>query len=318
MKKLLLSFLILALLTACDNEPIDSDLTEQSGGGDDGGGDDVGGGSGSESGDLTLSVFELDTDISIEFFGLTLRTITNSDINISDDKIVSSNIVLEVEGTPSETETQTYTRNNEGQIISNISVNTSGVTTNEYLITYTDGRISQITYDYFEDDFDDYVYNFEYADNTITRTEVGSSISTVFTLDGFDRIIKKESFDGGFSIQSETITYNGVGNINSSLGTGELDSDYSYTFDDNTNPLQVVYNDNYLLNFLADEYSDEIGQYIAQFHSTNNWTGISSDEDTFTFDLEYNSVGRITRRDVDYSFGDVFSVSMDEEFNYVN
>ncbi|WP_422107502.1 hypothetical protein [Winogradskyella sp.] len=314
MKKLLFTLLILTLITACDDEPLDAGLTEQ-GGGDNGGGDD----GGSESGDLTLSLYELDTDTSINFLGIPIRTITNSDINISDDKIVSSTIIFEIEGAPSETENQVYTRNNDGQIISDISVNaSSGITTNEYIITYTNGVISQITYDYFEDDFDDYVYNFTYSDNTITRTEEGSNISTVFTIDGFDRIIKKESFDGGFSIQTETITYNGVGNINSSLGTGELDSDYSYDFDDNSNPLRAVYNDNYLLSFLADDYSDEIGPIIAQFHSTNNWNGATFNGETFTFDLQYNSAGRIQRRDIAYDFGADLMFEINERFSYVN
>ena len=135
---------------------------------------------------------------------------------------------------------------------------------------------------------------------------------------GFDRIIKKESFDDTFSIQVETLTYNGAGNINSSITTGETESNVTYNFDDNTNPLQVVYNDNYLLNFLADDYSDEVGALIAQFHSTNNWNGASFDGEAFTFDLEYNSMGRITSRDIIYDFGLEFMVEINERFSYVN
>jgi hypothetical protein len=312
MKKLLLILLSLTLMTACENEPIDSDLTGETGGGDDGGDD------GSDSGDLALLLYELDTDIRLNFFGFPINTITNSDISITDDKITSSVIIVDVEGAPSQTENQIYTRNGSGQIISDISVNSAGVTTNEYLVTYAAGVVSQITYDYFEDDDDDYIYNFTYDANTITRTEVGSSISTVFTLDGFDRIIKKESFDGTFSIQNEDIVYTGTGNINSSVGSGELDSNYSYNFDDNTNPLQIVYNDNYLLNFLRDDYSDEIGPQIAQFNSTNNWSGATFNGESFTFDLNYNSAGRITNRNIAYDFGPDLMVAIDEEFNYVN
>lgn len=311
MKKILLLLCAFTLVTACENEPLDSDLA---GGPSNGGGNN----GGSNSADLTLSMYELDTDTSINFFGLPIRTITNSDLNISDNKIVSSTTVFEFEGAPNETENQTFTRNAQGQITSNVSVNSNGTTTNEYIITYTNGQISQITYDYFEDDFEDYVYNFTYDGNLITRTVEGSSISTVFTIDGFDRVIKKESFDGTTSIQLETITYNGLGNINSSVGTGELDSNYTYTFDDNTNPLQVVYNDNYLLNFLSDDYSDEIGPLIAQFHSTNNWNGATFNGDTFTFDLAYNTAGRITSRDIAYDFGADLMVEINERFNYVN
>lgn len=311
MKKLLLLLLTLSLVTACENEPLDSDLTGQDGSDD--GGDD-----GSESSDLTLSIYELDTDLSVNFLGLSIQTVTNSDINISDDKIVSSTTVFEVEGAPNETENQIFTRNSEGQITTNISVNSDGTTTNEYIITYTNGEISQITYDYYEDDFDDYIYNFTYDGNTITRTEVGSSISTVFTLDGFDRVIKKESFDGTFPIQTETLTYTGTGNINTSVASGEIESNHSYDFDENTNPLQIVYNDNYLLNFLSDDYSDEIGPLVAQFHSSNNWNGATFNGDTFTFDLEYNSSGRITSRDIVYDFGEDLMVEINERFTYVN
>ncbi|WP_296383797.1 hypothetical protein [Winogradskyella sp.] len=311
MKKLVLILLTLSLFTACENEPLDPDFVEQ-GGGDDGGDD------GSESGDLSLSLYELDTDLTFSFFGLPLRTITNSDINVSNDKIVSSIVSVSVENSPFETENQSYTRNGSGQITNNISVNSEGVTTNEYIISYSAGVVSQITYDYFEDDVDDYTYNFTYDGNTITRTEVGSSISTVFTLDGFDRVIRKESFDDTFSIQNEAITYNGAGNINNSVATGETEHDFTYNFDENTNPLQMVYNDNYLVNFLSDDYSDEIGPLIAQFHSTNNWNGAVFNGDSFTFDLTYNTIDRIISRDIIYDFGEALMVEINERFNYVN
>ena len=314
MKKLLLILLTLTLITACENEPLESDLSGQ----DNGNGGDNGGDDGSESGDLTLALYELDTDITFSFFGLPIQTITNSDINISNDKIQTSSIDVSVNGSPFETENQTYTRNGSGQITSDISVNSQGETTNEYIITYTNGVISQITYDYFEDDLDDYTYNFTYDGNLITRTEVGSSISTIFTIDGFDRVIKKESFDDTFSIQVETLTYDGVGNVNSSVTTGETESNVSYIFDDNTNPLKIVYNDNYLLNFLADDYSDEIGPSVAQFHSTNNWNGVTFDGDTFMFDLDYNTMGRLISRDIVYDFGSEFMVEINERFTYVN
>lgn len=312
MKKILLILLSLTLMTACENEPLDPDFTGETGGGEDGGDD------GSESGDLTLMLYELDTDIRLNFFGIPINTITNSDFSISDNKIVSSILTVTVEGAPPETENQIYTRNGSGQITSDISVNSEGVTTNEYIVTYSAGVVSQITYDYYDDDDDDYIYNFTYDANTITRTEVGSSISTVFTLDGFDRIIRKESFDGTFSIQTEIINYTENGNVSNSVTTGEVDSDATYDFDDNTNPLQIVYNDNYLLNFLGDDYSDEIGPQIAQFHATNNWIGVTFGGNSFTFDLNYNSAGRITDRYIAYDFGTDFMVAIDEEFNYIN
>ena len=310
MKKLALIVFMLTLITSCNTEPLDPAIIE--------GGGNTGGGSSSESSDLTLSVYNLDTEISLVFFGLPIETTTNSSLTISNNKIVSGTHALSANGSPSENENQVIERNGSGQIVSDISVNTSGVTTNETLINYTNGVISSITYDYYEDDEDDYTYNFTYDGNTITRTEVGSSISTVFTVDSSDRVIKKESFDGEFSIQLETIAYNIIGNITSSTTSGEIDSNTIYQFDNNLNPLKVVYSDNYLLNFLNDDYSDEIGGQIAQFLSTNNWNGASFNGTVFNFNLEYNSAGRIISRDIAYNFGPELSFEFNEVFNFVN
>jgi hypothetical protein len=310
MKKLLLILLTLSLITACEDEALDPDLTDQNGGDD--------GGNGSESTDLTLSLYELDTDVSFSLFGIPIRTVTNSDLNVSNDKVVSSVVNVSVENSPFETENQSYMRNGSGQITNNKSVNSEGVTTNEYIINYSEDNISQISYDYFEDDEDDYVYSFIYDGNAITRTEVDSNISTVFTLDGSSRIIKKESFDGTFSIQTEILAYSGDGNINSSITTGETESNTSYSFDDKESPLKAVYEDNYLLQFLSDDYSDEIGPLVAQYLSANNWTGATFNGDAFTFDLEYNTVGRITSRDIAYDFGPEFMFEFNERFNYAN
>jgi hypothetical protein len=253
------------------------------------------------------------------FFGISFETVTKTDINISNNKIISSTTVISVNDSSSETENQTITRNGSGQIISDVSVNSQGVTTNETLVTYTNGVVTQISYDfYIDEDDEDYVYNFTYDGNTITRTQEGSTISTVFTLDSFNRLISKESFDGNFIIQQEAITYSSDGNVNSSSTTGESESMYSYLFDDNTNPLKVVFEDNYLLTFLNDDYSDEIGSQIAQFFSSNNWNGAIINGETFTFNLNYNTVGRITSRDITYNFGPDYDININEKFNYVN
>lgn len=308
MKKLALILLTLTLVTSCNTEPLDPAYTQ--GGGGQGGG--------SESADLALSVYKLDTQVSLVFFGVPIETITKSALNINNNKTISATHALSANGSPFENENQVITRNSSGQIISDISVNTNGVTTNEYDITYTNGVISKITYNYYDDDADDYIYNFTYDGNAITRTEVGSTISTVFTVDGSDRVIKKESFDGDFSIQTETIAYNVIGNITSSTTTGETESNTIYQFDQNPNPLKVVSEDNYILSFLKDDYSDEIGGQIAQFLSTNNWKGATFNGTAFNFTLEYNSGGRIKSRDIAYNFGPELSFEFNERFNYVN
>lgn len=311
MKKLVFLFFALALVTACDNEPIDSDFTDQDGG-------NTGGGSGSESADLTLSLYELDTQLSFDFFGTPFMSYTKSDFSISNNKIASGINEVSFNGSPFEEEDQVITRNGSGQITSDSSVNSAGVTTNQTLITYTNGVVSNITYDYFEDDEDDYNYNFTYEGNTITRTEVGSSISTIFIVDASDRVILKASFDGDVSMQTETVTYNSIGNITNSNTTGATQSNTTYQFDANINPLKVIYEDNYLLPFLRDEYDDEIGLQIAQFLSTNNLNGATFDGTAFNFNLTYNSVGRIETRDMSYSFGTELSFVINERFDYVN
>ena len=309
MKKLALVLFTLTLITSCNIEPLDS-AYNQGGGGNQGGG--------SESADLSMSVYELDTKINVVFLGTPIETITNSELHITNNKIASGTNALSANGSPFENEDVILTRNSSGQIINDKSVNSAGVTTNETVITYTNGVVSNITYDYYDNDEDDYNYNFTYDGNIITRTEPGSTISTQFTVDGQDRVIKKESFDGEFSIQTETIAYNAAGNITSSTTTGETQSNTTYQFDDKSNPLQVIYEDNYILTFLKDDYSDEIGGQIAQFLSTNNWNGASFNGTAFNFDLEYNTVGRIKSRDIAYNFGPELSFEFNEVFSYIN
>lgn len=307
MKKLALILLTFTLVTSCNVEPLDPAYNQ--GGGTNGG---------SQSADLTLSKYKLDTKINMNLFGMPLESITKSVLTISNNKFTSGTNSISVNGSPSEMENQVITRNSSGQIISDISVNTAGVTTNETIVTYTNGVVSKIKYNYYEDDEDDFIYNFTYEGNTITRTESGSTISTVFTVDNSDRIIKKESFDGGTSIQTETIAYSATGNITSSTTTGETQSNIIYQFDNKLNPLKTVYEESYLIQFLADDYSDEIGNQIAQFLSTNNWKAATFDGTAFNFNLEYNSAGRIQSRDMAYDFGAELAFEINEVFVYMN
>lgn len=310
MKKILLITFSLFIFTACENEPLDPFLATEDPITDPGGG--------SESDDLSLSVYELDIDLNISFFGTPIQSTTNSDLIIENDKYVSGNIAFSVDGGPFINETQTVTRNQDGQMISEISVDESNTVTNETIVTYLDGNVETISYDYFEDDVDDYFYTFTYDANTITRVEQESNITTVFTLDSTGRIIQKESFENDISIQKEIVTYSPEGNIDSSIITGEIERNTTFSFDDNTNPLQLIYSDNYLLQFFTDEYDDSIGEAIAQFNSTNNWNGADFDGDSFTFDLTYNSVGRIETRTIAFNLGEEFSTEINERFFYVN
>ncbi|MEJ6792312.1 MAG: hypothetical protein QNK89_06195 [Lacinutrix sp.] len=321
MKKLIAIVFTLALFTGCENEPLDGDFnvlnnpnipTDPTDPNDPGSG----------STDLALSVYELDTDISLSFFGFPIQTITNSDITITNNIITSSEILLTVVGSPTVAENQTITRNGFGQIISDISTTPSGVVTNEYFITNMNNNISQITHNYYDQEdpsFDEgYVYNFTYNGSIITRTVVNSTIETVFTLDGSGRLIKKESFDNSMSIQKEELTYNGDGNVSSSLLTGDREGTLSFNYDTFDNPLKVVYDEQYLLSFLSDEYDDEIGSPLVHFHSTRNWSGTTIDGDTFNFILQYDANNRIIIRDISYNNDGGLSFVIDERFNYVN
>lgn len=324
MKKLLLILISLSLFTACENEPLDNGFTDFNNNQNNGNnnGNNGNNGNNSNSDDLTLSVYELDIDLSLSFFGFPINTITNSDINISNDIIVSSSIELSTNNSPFVTENQTITRNANGQVISDISVNESGQNTNEYFVTYSGNNISQIEYNYY--DYEDpsynenHVYNYAYNGNVITRTEVGSSITVEFTLNNNDQLIRKEAFENGASILAEDVTYNSEGNIISSVSSGESNNSATYAYDNFENPLKVVYDESYLLNFLADDYSDEIGGLIAQFHSTKNWNSVTVDGTTFNFDLQYNSANRIQSREISYNYGPEFSISINENFNYLN
>jgi len=322
MKKLLLILIALSLFTACENEPIDNGLSGFDNPNNNPNNGNSGGSNTSNSDDLTLSVYELDSNLSISFFGFPITTITNSDINISNDLIVSSSIELSANDSPFVTENQTITRNSNGQVISDISVNESGQNTNEYFVTYNGNNISQIEYNYY--DYEDpsfnenHVYNYSYNGNVITRTEVGTSITIEFTLNNNNQLVKKEAFENSASIHKEEVTYNSEGNIISSITTGESNNNATYAYDNYENPLKVVYDESYLLNFLADDYSDEIGGLLAQFHSSKNWNSVTVDGSTFNFDLQYNAANRIQSRVISYNYGPELSISINENFNYLN
>lgn len=318
MKKLILLVLTLTVFTGCVNEPLDSDFVGVNNPTD----PTIPTNPGSDSSDLTLALYELDTDISFSFFGVPIQTITNSDITVTNNIITASNLLLIVNGSAPVTENQTITRNGNGQVISDISTTLSGEVTNEYHITYTNNNISQITYNYYDledpSNNEGYIYNFTYNGNIITRTVVGSTIETLFTLDASGKLIKKETFENTVSIQKEEVTYNNENNVTNSIITGESEAVLSFSYDTFENPLKIVYDESYLLSFLSDEYDDEIGSEIAHFHASKNWSSITIDGDVFNFILQYNAANRIISKDMSYSYGSELIFVVNERFHYVN
>lgn len=310
MKKLVFILFALALVTACDNEPLDSAFNDPSGGNNN-----------SNPEDLTLDKYELDIIINTSFFGIPLEILTKTDYSPIDNPLQSE---IEITATSlgqteTRTETQTAEVNSEGQLVSSTSVNTLGQITNTTTITYTNGNISNITYNFVEDNEDDYEYNFSYNQNTITRTEVGTSITTVFTLEN-NRFIKKESFDNGNLILSETVTYNNEGNCINSTTTGDSNNVATYSYDNFENPISnQIYNLGNELSILNDDYEDRIGDALAHYFASKNWISTSLNQEVFNFNITYDNFNRITSRSAEITIeeqGVALSTGFDEVFTY--
>lgn len=305
MKKVLLILLSLTVMTSCENEPLDPDLT--------GGGDDGGGGNMSEE-LLALSSYSFDTNTTIPFFGEIIINVDysfNSD-NLIDDIITDSPIF----GQEITTNTEVLRDNNNNIIQTNTYYlgNLSDVTT----ITYNgSNQITQISYNDIESNDEDYTFNYSYNGNEVTKTQVGSDITTVYNFNSSNQLVKKESFQSGNSIQLETLAYDTMGNVTSSVMTGEINTTSSYSYDTFENPLVEPFQARDFYSSLGDEYEDQAGNSIAQFGSTNNWIAINSDAVAYNFTVTYDSNDRILTRSG--SFGDAeVQISQDEVFTYVN
>jgi hypothetical protein len=305
MKKLLFLLLSITLLTACDVEPLGSGVLVNNNNGN---------GNNTNEDPLALSAYSLDVNSTVPIFG---TIVVNSDFSFNSNNHVSNSVIASTFFGQTSTENVVITRDNSNRITGYVSMS-SGVTTNETTVTYSGNNIAQIVYNYIGDDEDDYTYNFTYSGNTITRTEVGSTISTAFTLNGINQLIRKESFDGTTSIKTEVLDYDGLGNCIASIITGEDATSSTFTFDANESPLKDAFSDQYILSFLNDDYSDEVGSSMAQFASPNNWISITTPEGTVNFTVAYDSDNRITNRTGTYDLGDGVLIQLSETFQFVN
>ncbi|MEZ4802012.1 MAG: hypothetical protein R2797_04505 [Gelidibacter sp.] len=304
MRKLLLILLSITLLTACDNESLDRDLLNNM--------DDDGGNTSDDP--LALNAYSFDVNSTVPIFG---TVIVNTDFSFNSNNKESNSVIASTFFGQTVTENAVINRDNLSRVTGYVS-SSSGITTNEATVSYNGNDVSQIVYDYVGDDEDDYTYNFTYSGNMITRTEVGSTISTVFTLNSLNQLLRKESFDGTTSIKTEVLDYDGLGNCISSIITGEDATSSSFTFDTKDNPLKDAFSDQYLLSFLNDDYSDEVGSSMAQFSSPNNWIGITTPEGTVNFTVQYDAEDRITSRNGTYDLGDGVLIQQAETFQFVN
>lgn len=306
MKKIFLLVLSLTIVTSCDLEPLDRDLLDNL--------DNNNGGGNTSEEPLALNAYSLDVNSTVPLFG---NIIVNSDFSFNANNKVSSSIIVSTFFGQSATENITVTRDNSNRITGYRSMS-SGTLTNETIVTYSGSNISKIVYNYVGDDEDDYTYDFTYSGNMITRMQVGSSISTVFTLNTNNQLIKKESFDGTTSIKTEVLDYDGLGNCISSIITGEDATNSTFRYDANDSPLKDAFSDQFRLAFLNDDYSDEVGSSMAQFASPNNWIGITTPEGTVNFTVQYDTDNRITSRNGNYDLGDGVVIQQAETFSFVN
>lgn len=306
MKNILLLVVSIALFTSCDVEPLDGAVLNNT--------NNNGNGNNTSDEPLALNGYSFDVNSTVPIFG---TIIVNSDFSFNSNNHVSSSIIASTFFGQTATENVVFTRDNSNRITGYTSTST-GVTTNETTVTYSGTNVSQIVYNYVGDDEDDYTYNFSYSGNMITRTEVGSTISTIFTLNSINQLVRKESFDGTTSIKTEVLDYDGLGNCIASVITGEDATSSTFTFDSNDSPLKDAFSDQFLLSFLNDDYSDDIGSSMAQFSSPNNWIGISTPEGTVNFTVQYDTDNRITSRNGNYDLGDGVVVQQLETFSFVN
>lgn len=306
MKKILLLLCAFTLVTACENEPIDSELSGNTGGNNSGGN--------TSEEPLALASYSFDTDTSIPFFG---DIILDNDYNFNSDNLLHSvDSYSQSFGLEFITYTEFTRDNNNNLTVSNTYYlgELSDVTT----ITYNaSNQITQISYNDIESDDEDYTYNYTYDGNVVTKTEVGSDIVTLYTFNSSNQLTRKESFINDTSIQLEVLTYDSTGNVITSTMTGETNVTSTYLYDSNENPLVEPFQARDYFNSLGDEYDDQAGNSYSHFASTNNWIGVITDGTEYNFTVTYDNENRILTRSGSYSEDEV-SVTQEETFTYVN
>lgn len=302
MKKVNFIVVALLMLTACNIEPIDSGLSGE------GNGNGNGNGNGGGSNAFDMSTYAFNTDSTLPIFG---QIIVNSDFNINADNVVSSLDVATTFFGSTINETATIARNSSGQITSVTS--SENVTT----VTYNSGNITQIAYDDLMDDSEDYVFSFTHSGNVITRTSDQNSVQVTYVFDGATNLVSKTTQDGGSTTFAESLSYSN-GNCTLSVVTGSENLSTNYGYDTNTNPLKSVFNDQFLLTILDSEDEESVASVIVQFHSSNNWSNITSDGTTVNFTIQLDSDNRITSRGGNYDLGDGVVINQNETFSYSN
>ncbi|MDX1271650.1 hypothetical protein [Bizionia paragorgiae] len=307
MKKIVFLLSLAIAFTSCNNEPLDSDIII--------GAEDpfTPTDPGTPSDDLTLATYSYNVDAQVPFFG---TITTDSDFTFTNGKASAITTEASFLGTTSTTQTEIVT-NASNQVTDLLSYEGSTLT-NETLIAYDGQNISQIVYNFIEDDTEDYTYTFTYNANIATRTDADNGQTTEFEFDGNNNLIRKETFENGVSLQKETLSYLPNGNCASSTMTGETETTVTYAYDTFTNPLKQGFSNQYLLSLFNDDYDSQAGNIIAQFHGVNNWIASTTPEGTFEFTVNYIATNRISTKNSFVDLGEGATITQSEVFNYMN
>jgi hypothetical protein len=199
-----------------------------------------------------------------------------------------------------------------------------GTVINRTTVTYLLNKISQIAFEDLQDAVDSFTFTFVHNNNIITRTKEGTNFSTKFTFDNTtSKLAERETMENGAVIKTETISYNASGNLTSAVITGQDADTYTYSYDNNTNPLRNSLNDLYVFSILNDEYDDQYEHWQAVIYSTNNLTIATTSQGSSDLNIQYDASDRIISRN-----GAIFTsvpivsddavITIDEAFQYIN
>lgn len=324
MRKLILILVALSLFTACENEPLDPDLTEQGGGndggvnngsGNDGGGDD--GGGDPNGGSFAMSSYTYNKAVDT---GAGISNIdTDFSINAS-GQISSQNTRFEFFGTIVDG-TAPVVRDGNGRIIETSVTDETGLLSTT-TISYSGDNIVQINFVDTQFSDENYTYNIEHNGNTATRTEVGSTESVIYTFDNEDKLIERETLNNENSIRIENHSYDSSNNLVSSVMTGDGARTFTYTFDDKTNPINSLFQNFYKYQLFNDNYDDQFEHWLVIWGSPNNMTSATTPEGPSDLVITYDSEDRITTRNgsINSALLDAGSgaITTEEIFTYVN
>ncbi|EDP97469.1 hypothetical protein U8527_03910 [Kordia algicida OT-1] len=212
----------------------------------------------------------------------------------------------------------------ENSRVREVRTTVDGVLVNRTSVSYTLDKISTIMYEDLEDASENFTFSYIHANNVVTRTKEGTNFSTRFTFDpSTSKLMLRETMENGMTIKTETISYDSNGNLTSSVITGQDANTFTYTYDNNTNPLRNSLNDLYAFSILNDEYDDQYEHWQAMIYSNNNVTNVSTTQGNSNLNVEYDAGNRIINRN-----GTIFSslpniaddttITINETFQYIN